>query len=372
MTHPQPPSGPQDPQQPNPEPPAQPFPATPQPQFAADPTVPQTPAQPNPWSAQGNPPQPPVSVPPVSGAPQSGVPGQWTPPTAPQPPYANEPQPPYAHAPYPAAPDQPWSQPPVADGGYPPPGGAYPPPGAAGYPPPGAAGYPPPGAAGYPPAGGAYPTPGGPGYPPTVQPPAKNSKTVLIIAVTAAVLALLCCAGGIVAVVVGANRVANEVTDALPTPGTTGGTGRSAPNPSSTNPAFGEAAQNMPAGRTLQMDDDRGVMKITVDRFSTSTEPCRASGLKPSKGTYVIADVTVSVVQGTGSINPLYFWWIAADGTKTSSIAGVLSGCGKSMPSGTDLPVGTTRTGTLVFNVPDTNGVLEYQHRFKAAGTWKP
>ncbi|MEV4655242.1 DUF4352 domain-containing protein [Micromonospora sp. NPDC049301] len=303
MTHPQPPVGPQDPQQPNPEPPTQPFPATPQ-QSASEPTVPQAPAPPNPWSAGGN---------------------------APQPPYAS-------------APDQTWPQPPFS-------GGAYPAAGSGGYPP-----------------------PTGPGYPLTMPPPVptKNSKkTVVVIAVTAAVLTLLCCAGGIVAVVIGANRAANEVTEALPTPDVTRGVGQPRNASPAPAPSSGDT-RNMAAGDTLVIDGDDGTIEITVTKFSSATKPCTSYGLKPDEGMYVIADVTVTVTSGTGSVNPLFFQWVAADGTETNAIAGAFSGCGKPMPAGNDLTAGTRRTGSVVFDVPDTNGVLEYQHEFETAGSWKP
>ncbi|RLP96006.1 DUF4352 domain-containing protein [Micromonospora sp. CV4] len=310
MTHPQPPVGPQDPQQPNPEPPGTAASAAPQ-QSAADPTVPQAPVPPNPWSAGGN-----------------------------------EPQQPYASTPYPTAPGQAWPQPPFS-------GGAYP-------------------AAG----GGAYPPPGGPGYPLTMPPPvpAKSSKkTVVVIAVTAAVLTLLCCAGGIVAVVIGANRVSNDVTDALPTPGVTRGVGQppsEAPSPAP--PSTDDDTRNMSPGDTLVIDGSDGTVEITVTKFSTSTKPCKSYGLKPDEGMYVIADVTFAVTKGTGSTNPLYFQWVAADGTETNAIGGAFSGCGKPMLAGNDLTAGTKRTGSVVFDVPDTKGVLEYQHEFETAGSWKP
>ncbi|MGQ5260468.1 hypothetical protein ACTWLT_06885 [Micromonospora sp. ZYX-F-536] len=338
MTHPQPPVGQQDPQQPHPERPTQPFPATSQPQSAADPTVPQAPVPPNPWSAAANAPQPPVSGPPVSGVSQPGVPAQWAPPTAPQPPYASAPQPPYASTPYPASPDQPWPQPPFS--------------------------------------GGAYPAAGGPGYPLTMPPPVptKNSKkTVVVVAVTAALLTLLCCAGGIVAVVIGANRAATEVTEALPTPGVTRGAGQP-PNavPSPTPRSANGDTRDMSPGDTLVIDGDDGTVEITVTKFSTATKPCASYGLQPDEGMYVIADVTVTVTKGTGSANPFYFQWVAADGTETNAIGGAFSGCGKPMPAGNDLTAGTRRTGSVVFDVHDTRGALEYQHEFETAGSWKP
>ncbi|MEU7839970.1 hypothetical protein AB0B39_03265 [Micromonospora sp. NPDC049114] len=300
MTHPQPPAGPQDPQQPNLEPPTQPFAATPQPQqSAADPTVPQAPMPPNPWSAAANPPQPPFS-----------------------------------------------------GGAYPQAGGAYPQAGA-----------------------GAYPPPGVPGYP--LMPPSpvqtnKSKKTVVAIAVTAAVLTLLCCAGGIVAVVIGANRAANEVTDALPTPGVTRGVGQPPATAPSPRASTDGETRNMSAGETLVIDDNGGTVEITVTKFSTATKPCTSYGLKPDEGMYVIADVTVAVTKGTASANPLYFQWVAADGTETNAIAGAFSGCGKPMPAANDLTAGTRRTGSVVFDVHDTAGVLEYQHKFATAGSWKP
>ncbi|MBM0234397.1 DUF4352 domain-containing protein [Micromonospora sp. STR1_7] len=326
MTHPQPPVGPQDPQQPNPEPPTQPFPATPQPQ-GADATVPQATVPPNPWSAAASAPQPPVSGMPASGMPQPGVPSQWAPPTTPQPPYASAP-----------APGQAWPQPPFS--------------------------------------GGAYPAAGGAGYPlamPPPMPPKNSKRTVVAVAVTAAVLTLLCCAGGIVAVVIGANRAANEVTEALPTPGVTRGAGQpQAAAPRSTPRSANGDTRNMSAGDTLVIDGDDGTVEITVTKFSTATKPCKSYGLKPDEGMYVIADVTVTVTKGTGSANPLFFQWVAADGTETNAIGGAFSGCGEPMPAGNELTAGSKRTGSVVFDVHDTSGVLEYQHQFETAGSWKP
>ncbi|MEU3452022.1 DUF4352 domain-containing protein [Micromonospora sp. NPDC006766] len=83
MSHPQPPFGPQDPNQQPAEPPTQAFPTAPMPPVPGDPYAPQ---------------------PPVSGAPQP-----------PYPPVLGEPQPPYP------------PQPPAGGGPYPPPGGPYPP-----------------------------------------------------------------------------------------------------------------------------------------------------------------------------------------------------------------------------------------------------
>ncbi|MFC4020716.1 DUF4352 domain-containing protein [Micromonospora sp. GCM10011542] len=326
MTHPQPPAGPHDPQQPNAEPPTQAVPATPQPRSATDPTVPHPPVS--------APPQPPFA-------------------STPDPSYAGASQPPYAAPPQQAVPGQPWPQPPFAGTSYP----------AAG---PGAQT----GTPGY--------GPGAPGYPLAGTPaPAQGSKkTVVVVAVTAAVLALLCCAGGIVAAVIGFNRAAEQAVEARPTPAVTRSVGqtpggKTPPSPAEPSAASGET-RDMSVGETLVIDDSDGTVEITVTKFSTSTKACKSYGLKPDEGMYVIATVTVKVTKGRGSINPLFFQWVAQDGTETNAIGGALSGCGKPLSAGNNLSTGTKRTGSVVFDVPNTSGVLEYQHLFETAGSWKP
>ncbi|GAB3946422.1 hypothetical protein GCM10027614_39940 [Micromonospora vulcania] len=186
-------------------------------------------------------------------------------------------------------------------------------------------------------------------------------------------LALLCCAGGIVAVVIGANRAADEVADALPTPIATRGIGPTPGTaPSSKPPSTNSETRNMSVGETLVIDGEDGTVEITVTKFSTSAKACKTYGLKPDKGMYVIADVTLKITKGTGSVNPLYFQWVAADGTETNAIGGAFSGCGKPMQAGNNLAAGTTRTGSVAFDVANTNGVLEYLHEFETAGSWKP
>ncbi|MFI6233523.1 hypothetical protein ACIBD9_08185 [Micromonospora sp. NPDC050784] len=218
-----------------------------------------------------------------------------------------------------------------------------------------------PAAGGYRDAGGGYRAPGGPGYPIIAPPPVQTDrakKSVVLVAVSAAVLTLLTCAGGIVAVVIGTNRASTTVSEARATP--------------STPPPVNDDTRDLSPGDTLVVNGDAGTVEITVTRFSSATKPCKSHGLKPGEGVYVIADVTVAVTKGTASTNPLYFQWVAADGTKTTAIGGAFSGCGKPMPAIDDLTAGTRRTGSVVFDVHDTSGALEYQDQFQTAGSWKP
>ncbi|MFF5174272.1 hypothetical protein ACFY3U_16760 [Micromonospora sp. NPDC000089] len=248
-------------------------------------------------------------------------------------------------------------------------GGTYPPVSGAGYPPVSGAGYPPPQGGPYPPAPGA-PLP--PGYPPAA--PKSNRKTWIIVGVVVAVLVLLCCGGLVTAAFVGAHRAseaADEVERSLPSP-------RGVPvlpsaGPATAKPDTNGETFNMKPGETLRIEDEEGTIEITVRKFSTSTKGCRSYAPAPDRGLYLIADVTATVTKGKASINPFYFQWVAEDGTTVNGLAGALSGCGGDMlDSGSGIRAGGKRTGAVVFDVKDKNGVVEYQHDFEAAGSWKP
>ncbi|MFJ8689236.1 DUF4352 domain-containing protein [Micromonospora wenchangensis] len=320
MNQPQPPYGPQDPHQP---PPGQYYPV--------DPTAPPPPV-PDPSYSDPYAPPSPYAPPPVSGAPQPSYP----------PPTSGQPYPSY----------EPGGTPPVSGAGYPPvPGGSYPPPG-----------------------GGYPPQPGGPGYPlgPAKSGGSSSRNVWIVIGLVVALVVLLCCGGIIALMVAGGNKAdeaAREFEPSLPTPGVTAAPGLPGDPPSSpTDESF-----NLKAGQTLVISDDDGTIEITVRSFSTSTKGCRSFAPPPNKGFYLIADVTATVTKGTSSINPFYFQWVADDGTTVNGLAGAFSGCGGDLlDSGSGIPAGSKRSGSVVFDVADKNGVVEYQHKFKAAGSWKP
>ncbi|TDC81783.1 hypothetical protein E1193_13840 [Micromonospora sp. KC606] len=348
MSQPQPPNGPQDPNQP----PVDPFPTAPVPQYPADPTAP---------------------LPPVSGVPQS--PYAPVDPTTPQPPVSGTPYPPMSGSPYPPVSGTPY--PPMSGSPYPPvPGSPYP-----AYDP--NASMPPVSGTPYPPvSGGGYPPPPGGPYPPApgqpLGPPVRSGskKTVwIVVGVVVAVLLLLCCGGGVAALVAAGNEVekkAGEFERSLPTPDTTTLPGLPGGKPSASAPADGETF-NMKPGDTLVLEDDDGTIEIAVRKFSTFTKPCRSYARPPEKGMFLVADVTATVTRGRASINPFYFKWVAEDGTTSNGFSAAFSGCGGDMlGSGSGLPSGSKRTGVVVFDVKDKNGVVEYQHRFETAGSWRP
>ncbi|MGC5661224.1 hypothetical protein ACN261_12610 [Micromonospora sp. WMMD723] len=328
MNQPQPPYGPQDPHQP---PPGQYYPVDP---TAAPPPVPDPP-----YSDPYAPPSP-YAPPPVSGAPQPSY--------------------------------EPGGTPPVSGAGYPPVSGAgYPPVSGGGYPPPPGGGYPPP------PGGGYPPPPGGPGYPLGPAKPAGSSarNVWIVVGLVVALVVLLCCGGIIALMVVGGKQsddAGREYRPSVPTPGVTAAPGLPG-DPPSAAPSSTDQAFNLRAGQTLVISDDDGTIEITLRSFSTSTKGCRSFAPPPNKGMYLIADVTATVTKGTSSINPFYFQWVADDGTTVNGLAGAFSGCGGDLlDSGSGIPAGSKRAGSVVFDVADKNGVVEYQHKFKAAGSWKP
>ncbi|TDB79848.1 DUF4352 domain-containing protein, partial [Micromonospora sp. KC721] len=306
-------------------------------------------------------------------------------PTTPQPPVSGTPyppmsgvgQPPVSGTPYPAAYDPNASMPPVSGTPYPPvSGGGYPPP-VSGVP------YPPVSGTPYPPAsGGGYPPPPSGPYPPApgqpLGPPVRSGskKTVwIVVGVVVAVLLLLCCGGGVAALVTVGNEAekkAREIERSLPTPKTTTLPELPGAKPSTGAPDDGETF-NMKPGDTLVIEDDDGTIEITVRRFSTSTKACRSYGLPPEKGMYLVAHVTATVTEGKGSVNPFFFKWVAEDGTSSNGISAALSGCGGDLlGAGNGLPSGSKRAGVVVFDVKDKTGVLEYEHEFETAGSWKP
>ncbi|MEU7619078.1 hypothetical protein AB0M91_29395 [Micromonospora rifamycinica] len=380
MSQPQPPSGPQDPDRPS-SGAAQPFPTASDQPHPVDPTA-ALPPVPEPPSYSPDPyaPPSPYAPPPVSGVPQpaSGQPyPSYQPGTAP-PPVSGAGYPPVSGAGYPPVsgggyPPSAPGYPPVSGAGYPPSAPGYPPVSGAGYPPP-APGYPPVSGAGYPPPPGG---PGGPGYQWGPPPAASSGKKVwIIIGVVVAVVLLLCCGGLVVAAVAGgqkANEAIEEGERSLPTPDITRVPVLPGDRPSAGPSSTDDETFNLRAGETLVISDDDGTIEITVRSFTTSSKGCRSFAPPPNKGMYLIADVTATVTKGTASINPFYFQWVADDGTTVNGLAGALSGCGGDMlDSGSGMRAGSKRSGAVVFDVADKSGAVEYQHKFEAAGSWKP
>lgn len=384
----QPPGPPQDPFQPDPDPYSYSDPL-----YYPDPTAPPPPPPVNPL---GGGPVGPSVYPPVSGAPShptptSGAPGHPTPTSGP-PGYPTA----TSGAPgYPA----PISGPP----GYPTPGypdlagQPSPTPGAPGYPP-GTPGYGVPAGAAYG-AGGAYPPGPDAGYPagppPMVAQPAgpypglplppsrsRSGNPALVVIGILVAMVMLCCVGAVVLAALdddqeSLGRGTDRTSSGESLRGSSDDEGRGAAAPASTAPAAPTPSRaaddtlDMSIGDTLLITDEDGTVEITVTQASTSTKGCRSFAPPPSQGMYLNVDVTIRVTRGSATVNSFDFRWIGDNGRSTSGLDGIIAGCGTQLPTVLKLSAGSSRDGTLTFNVADKQGILEYQRNMKRAGTWR-
>lgn len=219
--------------------------------------------------------------------------------------------------------------------------------------------------------------------PAPVPPARKKPKTLAILGIVAGAVVLLCCGVSTIGLIASAGDTADDKPAAL-----------ASPAPASTRPADAAPAAEEPAtdattpdeapptpdtfdmkpGSTLIVETSSGILEVTVKSFKTSKRACDQFGTEPDEGLYLIANVSVKITKGTGSINPLYFNWVADDGTTANSISGAFAGCGKALDSGNDMRTGTLRSGAVVFDVANTKGALEYEGGLLggAAGSWRP
>lgn len=109
-------------------------------------------------------------------------------------------------------------------------------------------------------------------------------------------------------------------------------------------------------GATLTVADDRGVVNVTLVRVVMRDRPCDELHPAPANGQYLDLEVTATVVDGEGGLNPLSFVLIL-DGREADRGN---SGCGPELETATDLPAGTSRNGSVSFDVSERRGRVEY------------
>ncbi|MER5608213.1 DUF4352 domain-containing protein [Micromonospora tulbaghiae] len=242
---------------------------------------------------------------------------------------------------------------------------------------------------------GSWPPP-----PPLVMEPAAPKKRYngLVVGLVVSGVALLACCGGLSAIVGGESetqRVSGGgvvvTTTAAPTTAapttaapttaapTTAAPTTAAPEPTEVAPEpepSDDDVSGKPLGTTLIHTTLDGEVEITVTRSKkypkARKSACDSYSPGPDEGYYLVLDVKVKVVSGTGSINPLYFKFVDNDGYEASTISGAFSGCGKSLGSGNNLRAGTKRAGQLVFDVASVKGEVVYSQPFRGlSGSWK-
>lgn len=130
------------------------------------------------------------------------------------------------------------------------------------------------------------------------------------------------------------------------------------------------------AGTTVEVDTGVGKHEVTVRSFKTYKRPCGDGFGDPERGMFLVADILVTVKEGTADVNPLFFEWVGDDGTTSDGLSAIFSGCGEpNLDSANNLPAGTKRAGKIVIDVANTKGNLEYGGSLfngKATASWRP
>lgn len=229
-----------------------------------------------------------------------------------------------------------------------------------------------------------------PRQPGAVIPPAPKSKGLngwAIAGIVIGALVLFCCGIGTIALVASgsddkdeqpAARVPSARADSEPDDAGSEGDSEEAAAPAPEGEPDDETAADdtfdLPPGSTLIVNTREGTIEITVKSFETRETSCNKYGSPPERGMYLIADITVKVTEGTGSINPFEFTWVADDGTTADAFSGIFADCGQDLDSAYDMRTGSQRSGTIAFDVADAEGALEYEAGLfgGAAGSWRP
>ncbi len=115
---------------------------------------------------------------------------------------------------------------------------------------------------------------------------------------------------------------------------------------------------NRPGGTMLEVRNRDGAVQATAAAaVKWSATGCERAYAKPRQE-FLIIDVSVKVVAGTGTISALYFEYVNVDGAL--GLRGTGAGCAD-IGAGIKMPEGTLRTGVLVYDVdPAKSGTLNW------------
>ena len=207
-------------------------------------------------------------------------------------------------------------------------------------------------------------------------PPAKQRKAWLPWALGALALVLLLGCGGVAMAVVSASADLAKVSDerrertatSSPKPKPT-----RAPAPVVEDEPEPEPTENLAAGQTLTVTQGGDTMQVRLANFTSRKSACDDFMPAPESGRFLVVDVSVTVVSGSGSINPLFFTFVTDGGETVNSMSGLFSGCGRPLGSGNDFSAGTKRAGQLVFDVNPVKGQIVYEGGLgsNVLGSWR-
>jgi hypothetical protein len=193
-------------------------------------------------------------------------------------------------------------------------------------------------------------------------PPRRKSNTGLIIGIIAAGLVVLLgiCIGGIA--LLGASKLPTTTADVRNS--ATAPVGQGEPTSGDTSDSETNSS-NLPLGTKVTFSDTDGKWTVVVSAAKWYTKPCNSLGVDLN-GKLVVVDVAFEVVEGTASINPLFFKYIDQNGAKGDY--SFFSGCDEpTLDSGNDFSAGTKRTGKIGFEVKSgLAGMIEYEAGFSS------
>lgn len=219
----------------------------------------------------------------------------------------------------------------------------------------------------YPTAPATWPVQGVPPIDQATAPKKRRSRALPLIFGASALVVVLCCGG---AAVFGGGDEQPQVKTKAAQP-----TARASTAPATTAPAEPVAPETtepepepeptqdtmrLAVGKTATVTDQFGTIKVTVTKARKRTTGCKSYSIDPNNGHYLLVDVKVQVVEGEGSINPLWFTFVDADGQTAEMFGGIFAHCGAALESGNDFPAGSKRSGQVVFDVATTKGEVVF------------
>jgi hypothetical protein len=222
--------------------------------------------------------------------------------------------------------------------------------------------------------GAPYPQQPAPPLPP--QPPkSKATKTVLITVGSLVGVVLVIC-------LIGAIATAGDSGDKakVKSPAATQAAGKKAAKTTDATKDTDEQKQpdtyNVALGSTITITGDDGARSEgTIRSVKTYKKACNSFSPEPENGEFVVVDVLVEQTKGTGSVNPLDFTFVGADGTTANGISAAFSGCDKpSLSSTNSLHAGQKRAGKIAFDASSGKGTVEWAPGGLGAdtvGSWK-
>jgi len=208
------------------------------------------------------------------------------------------------------------------------------------------------------------------GPPAQFQPPApKKVRPLVIVAAVVGGLVLLCTIGAGIA----ASSDSGKPSATVVAPGASV-KGRATPGKAAKKPSAKEPF-NAAVGSTITATDgDGNTIEATLRSVRSVTKTCTSFDDGPKSGFYVIVDVLVVQTAGAGSVNPLDFTFVAADGTSSDELAGSFSGCAEPGLDSANLRTGQKRAGKMAFDATSRAGTLEWAPGGIGAdtvGSWK-